>query len=80
MKIYCTRYLFTDGITEREAEISGNMAIVKELDYQIYLHGEGNEWHKDKQSATKRAEEMRIKKLQSLDRQIKKISAMVFDC
>ncbi len=82
MKIYSTKYIFTDGITEHEAEISGTMAITEKTPhgYSFYLHGEGKEWHKTKSSALERAEELRIKKLQSLDKQTKKISSMVFKC
>lgn len=45
-----------------------------------YLHGEGKEFHLTEQSALDRAEEVRIKKLQSLDKQIKKISNITFSC
>lgn len=79
MKIYCTKYLFTDGITVAEAEIKGDMAIVREgSDYPMFYHGEGKEWHKSRDGAVRRAEDMRIKKIQSLNKRIKKISAMVF--
>lgn len=68
MKVYCTKYLFTSGIQEIEVEQSC-----------FYLYGQGKEWHKTKESAIARAEEMRIKKLKALDKQMKKISAMKFE-
>lgn len=37
------------------------------------------EWHHTKDEAIAKAEEIRIKKLQSLDRQMKKLSAKKFD-
>ena len=79
--IYSTKYLFTDGIKEFEAEIKDGMAVVRRVGPDpIYLHGEGKEWHRTKESAVERAEEMRIKKLQSLDKKTKAVSAMKFDC
>lgn len=81
MQIYNTKYLFTDGITVHEAEIKNDMAIIREgRSYALYLHGKGREWHTEKEGALKRAEELRIKKLQSLDKQMKKISALTFTC
>ena len=44
----------------------------------MHFYGEGKEWHKSHSEAVKRAEEMRIKKLKSLDKQMKKMSSMVF--
>lgn len=76
--IYATKYLFTDGIKEYQARIDGGMAVVKQdVYYPLYLHGK--DWHLTKEEALRRAEEMRIKKLQSLDKQVKKISAMKFE-
>ena len=37
------------------------------------------DWHSDKQSAIKKAEEMRQKKIESLKRQIKKLEEMRFE-
>ena len=37
------------------------------------------DWHSDKQSAIKKAEEMRQKKIESLKRQIKKFEEMRFE-
>ncbi len=80
MQIYITKYLFTNGIELVDAEISDKMAIVGESNsYQQYFHGEGREWHRTKESAIARAEEMRIKKLKAIDKQMKKISAMKFE-
>lgn len=81
MKIYSTKYIFTDGITQHDAEIEDGMAIVRtDSGLPFFLHGEGKDWHATKESAIKRAEELRIRKLKSLDKQHKKISAMAFDC
>ena len=80
MKIYNTKYALTTGITQHNAENDGSMATIREEgSYPMHLHGEGKEWHRTKEGAIERAEELRIKKLKSLDKQVKKISALVFD-
>ena len=82
MIIYVTKYALTTGISKHEADIhkDGNMAVTKRVcqSYSMCLHGEGKEWHRTREAALNRAEEMRIKKLQSLDKQHKKISALKF--
>ena len=81
MKIWNTKYCLTDGITEHDVrECSDNMVEISKSEhaYAIYLHGEGRDWHKTLEGAVARAEEVKIKKLHSLDKQIKKISAIEF--
>ena len=80
MEIYVTKYALTTGIIKHDAEVTNDMAVVHEPNsFGMYFHGEGKDWHKTKESALERAEEMRIRKLQSLDKQTKKISAMIFE-
>lgn len=81
MKIWNTKYCLTDGVTEHEAGLceSDNMVVIKtDKSFPVYLHGEGREWHRSLESAITRANEIKIKKLKSLDKQIKKISAIEF--
>jgi hypothetical protein len=44
-----------------------------------YYHGEGRQWHRDRFSAIKRAEEMRVSKIASLNKQIRKIQQLNFE-
>jgi len=81
MIIFSTKYCLTQGITEHDVRECGNgMVAVPKTDksFEYYLHGEGVNWHKTKESAVSRAEEVRVKKLQSLDKTIKKISGIKF--
>ena len=81
MIIFSTKYCLTQGITEHDVRECGNgmVAVPKTAkSFEYYLHGEGVDWHRTKEGATSRAEEVRIKKLQSLDKSIKKISAIKF--
>ena len=81
MKVWITKYALTDGIIEIDAEVcistgaTGNMINCD----RGYFHGEGKEWHKTKESAIEKAEEMRQKKIESLKKQIKKLEEMRFE-
>ena len=45
----------------------------------MYFHGEGKDWHRAKESAIKRAEEMRLKKITSVEKQLQKLKDMKFE-
>jgi len=88
VKVWITKYCLTSGIQEIEAEVcSTNEDMIKKVKdredstcrYDEYYHGKGKDWHTTKESAIKRAEEMRIKKIESLKKQIKKLEALKFD-
>jgi hypothetical protein len=78
MKIWNTKYCLTKGMIEHNiSAINITDNLVKVGPYE-YLHGEEKDWHRTKEAAQFRANEVRIKKLQSLDKQIKKIGALIF--
>lgn len=61
---------------------------IKEDDYfyyypdffsRYYLIGEGKEWHRTKEQAIERAEEMRVNKIKSLKAQIDKLEKLSFE-
>jgi len=77
---YITKYALTFGIYSTKGEVSGDTFIQKAREsgeFDQYFHG--NEWHLSKEEALAHAEEMRIRKLKSLDNQIKKISRLKFE-
>ncbi len=78
VKIWITKYALTSGIFETCAVITGdNMASYKrDGRYTEFAHGK--QFHLSNESAIAEAEEMRIKKLKSLEKQIKKVSAIKF--
>lgn len=82
MEIYVTKYALTSGILKLEAEVDDSVATVRgnrnKGTYDQWFHGEGKDWHRTWESALARAEEMRIRKLQSLDKKMKKIGALEF--
>lgn len=78
MKVYITKYALSTGIIETDdaeicSNISGDM-----ISYKNYGYYRGNDWHKKKEDAVLRAEVMRIKKIESLKKQIEKLDKMKF--
>ena len=82
MKVWITKYALTHKIEEKEAErcsdINNDMIEILNSRYEYY-HDEGKDWHTDKESAIKKAEEMKQKKIKSLKRQIEKLENMKFE-
>lgn len=78
-KVWITKYALTQGIIEEEVEKCDSNMIVVEKKYPEFYHGQGREWHLDKESAIKKAEQMRQKKINSLKRRIDKLEKMKFD-
>lgn len=80
-KIYVTKYALSSGIFSVKALVNadGTMASYKPEGayFSAYVHGQ--DFHLTEELALQRAEEMRIKKLQSLDKQIKKLSTIKFE-
>lgn len=88
MKVWVTKYALTQGILEKEVEIcssdvSGHMIKITGTGIgwspSEYYYGNGKEWHETKESAIKMAEFMRLKKIESLKKQIIKLEKMKFE-
>lgn len=81
MKVFISKYALSSGIFSVEAEFLESKDSVKYRrdggSFMEFAHK--NEWHSCADKAIDRAEEMRIAKLKSLDKQSKKVSAMVFE-
>lgn len=75
MKVFVTKYALSSGIQEVEGDTTPHGYFNPHGRYGLYSKGE---WFESKQDAIENAEERRIKKLQSLDKQVKKISALKF--
>ena len=75
VKMYITKYALTSGIQEYYGVMfaDGTFSIPGTFDY--FRKGE---FFESREDAENNAEERRIKKLKSLDKQIKRISALVF--
>lgn len=75
MKIYITRHALTAGILERDAEVKeyvdGTKLAYVKSDYSSYRLGA--DAFLNLEDAKKNAEERRLKKIESLKKQIKKL-------
>lgn len=79
MKVYVTKYALNNGIVEKEVKDVGNGAVEVLEKWGGYLHGEGKEWHRTWESAVARAEEMRQRKIKSVEKQLAKLKNMKFE-
>lgn len=79
MKAFVTKHALTKGIIEVEATVNPNVSddmIMTKEQYPAYYHK--GEWFETKYDAIEKAESMRIKKIESLKKQIKKLEKMNF--
>lgn len=82
MRVYVTKYALTDGISVRMVDRSDavpSMVTDRSGPYTTHFRGEGREWHRTPESALKRAEEMRRKKIASLKKSLAHMEAMKFE-
>ena len=82
MIVYITKYALTQGIFEKEAKMCGTDGRMINCDFDTnlgeYYFDEGKDWHRTLEGAIARAEEMRTKKVASLQKSLKKIKALKF--
>ncbi len=80
MKVYITKYALTRGIQEVEVEeptdIAPNMVVLQGKPYRQCFHKW--EWFESREMAVARAEELRGKRITSLQKQIAKLVDMSF--
>jgi len=78
-KVWISKYALTKGIYELEVKRCVNSIRDKdESDMVSYFHGEGKEWHLTKESAIVRAEEMKLRKIESVKKQLNKLEKLKF--
>ena len=79
MKVWITKYALTAGIKEIEVEHSDDFPdIVSVHGHNACYCGEGLDWHRTYEAAVARAEEMRLKKIESIKKQLAKYEKMRF--
>jgi len=83
IQIYDTKQALSCGIVCREVDqrdMSERMVTYRNSNgYTEYLHGEGKDWHRTWDSALQRAESMRVKRIKSLERSLKRMQGLVFE-
>lgn len=79
MKAHITKYALTKGIIEMDVVESPNFQdMVSERSNRL-RHFHGMDWHLSKMQAIEKAEEMRSKKIASLEKQIEKLKKLKFE-
>lgn len=74
---WITKYALTKGIQEVEGKTDGDGYL--SYGKYDYNHAFRKEWYRTREAAIKRAEEMRLKKIASLKKQLKKLEKMRFE-
>ena len=72
--VYVTKYALTKGVLRVEVEDCGS-GVVKGY-MECYRKGQ---WYRNRKDAVKKAEDMRVRRLRSLDKQVKRLQALRFD-
>ena len=72
---WITKYALSSGIQKVVGRTDGDGY----LSYGEYGHASGNDWHGTEEAAVKRAEEMRLKKIASVKKQLGKLEKMRFE-
>lgn len=78
---YISKYALTKGVYAVETDeplFEGRMVVVRQKYGDAYYHNEGQDWHRTREAANAKAEQMRIKKIGALKKQIVKLEAMRF--
>ena len=79
IKVFITKYALTDGIIEKDAELCDDNKMIKVSGkgyFTTYFHGE--DWHRTRESAVKRAEIMRDRAIKSAEKKIAKLKNLQF--
>ena len=71
---WVTKFALITGIEKVEGEADENY-----LRYDKHGSAFGNDWHRTREAAIKRAEEMRLKKIASVEKQLGKLKKMRFE-
>lgn len=83
MKAYITKWALTEGILEVEGKQSEHSPSLfvgsqKGSAHAVYAHGEGKHWHRTREEAIVRAEELKRRKILSLKKTIEKLEKTTF--
>lgn len=73
MKFWITKYALTKGVYSIDGEVHptiGKGQLLVGLHHCGVFHGEGREWHRTREAAVVRANQMRLAKIKSLQKQL----------
>lgn len=80
--VYITKYALTQGILEVQGEIvdsKGKSFVTwKHIGTRFAQYAHGKDWHTDRAAAVKQAEAMVANKIQSVEKQLKRLKGLTF--
>ena len=79
MVVWISNSALTQGLFSIEANIDGDTAVTYIDGYANFYHGEGKSWHRTRQEAVQRAEELRMQKIIALKKQVAKLESLNFN-
>lgn len=77
-KVWISKYALASGITEHEAEVRDGAAFPGEPFASFVWFTMGKDAHETREAAVAAAEQMRVKKIASLKKQLANLEAMRF--
>jgi hypothetical protein len=78
MKVWISKYALSQGILETEVKRTSVEGMVQASDVSLPTYFHGWEWHSTWEEAAQRAEELKEKRLKSLQKQIRKLENLHF--
>lgn len=79
MRVWVTKYALSTGIFSADArQVSPTMVAYKHGGFSADSYAHGNDWHLSEEKAIARAEEMRKKRVASMEKSLKTIKALDF--
>jgi hypothetical protein len=81
MKVWITKYALTTGIFEAEGRVCVGVSLTMievAREGSMSQHFHGDDWHDNPESAKRKAEQMRIKRIASLKKQISTLENLKF--
>lgn len=79
VEAWITKYALTSGIIHVNGEVNdGTLVWYGESGLMNFAHGEGREWHRSLDAALGRSEEMRLLRIESLRKSIRKVEKVKF--
>jgi hypothetical protein len=78
--LWVSKYALTTGITKHEwdGRVSGNGIVTPDLDNRLWTLFLGTDVHETEQEAIEHAEKMRLRKIESIKKQLAKLEKLTF--
>ena len=80
IKVWISKYALSEGVFELCAETTSVEGMISDpINRCRMFHDEGKDWHRTREGAIAKAEQMRLAKIASLKKQIAKLEKLKFE-